>query len=58
MTRRSSREDHPGSTVRDDASRHIKRSLLTDALGEEGCFGHVEVKSSVLVEMCWRSAKT
>jgi hypothetical protein len=50
MTRRSSPEDHSGSTVGDDASHHIKRSLLADALEEEGCFGHVEVKSSVLVE--------
>ena len=35
--------------VGDDVLRHIESSLLADALWEEGRFGHVEVKSSVLV---------
>ena len=36
--------------VVDEVLRHIKSSFLAEAVGEEGCFGHVEVKSSVLVE--------
>jgi len=29
---------------------HITRSLLADALGKDGCLGHVEVKSGILLE--------
>jgi hypothetical protein len=37
--------------VLDDVLRYIKRNLLRDTLGgEEACFGHIGVKSSVLME--------
>ncbi len=36
--------------VVDDAVRDIKRSLLRNALGEDGGLGDVEVKSSILHE--------
>jgi hypothetical protein len=36
--------------VVDDAVRDIERSLLRDALGEDGGLGDVEVKSSMLLE--------
>ena len=39
-----------GGAVADDAVRYIERSLLRDALGEDGSLGDVEVKSSILLE--------
>jgi hypothetical protein len=39
-----------GGAVADDAVRYIERSLLRDAIGEDGSLGDVEVKSSILLE--------
>ena len=44
------RETSPLRRGVDDVVRHIQHSLLSDALGEDGSLGDVEVKSSILLE--------
>ena len=39
----------------DDLVCHIKRSLLCDALGEQGSLGDVEVKASILLQASGRA---
>jgi len=54
-TKRGERDDPTEGSecgaIGGDVLRHIESSLLADALWEEGRFGHVEVKPSVLVRV-------